>query len=101
VNIQKLMKQAQQAQAQMARVQEDLAQQTVEVSSGGGMVKVVMTCDRQLKELKIDPDAVDPAEVEMLEDMIIAAIAQASAAAEEKAAAAMDEVTGGLNIPGL
>jgi len=85
----------------MARVQEDLAQQTVEVSSGGGMVKVVMTCDRQLKELKIDPDAVDPAEVEMLEDMIIAAIAQASAAAEEKAAAAMDEVTGGLNIPGL
>lgn len=101
MNIQKLMKQAQQAQAQMARVQEDLAQQTVEVSSGGGMVKVVMTCDRQLKELKIDPDAVDPAEVEMLEDMIIAAIAQASAAAEEKAAAAMDEVTGGLNIPGL
>jgi len=95
------MKQAQQAQAQMARVQEDLAKETVEVSSGGGMVKVVMTCDRQLKELKIDPDAVDPEEVEMLEDMIIAAISQASAAAEEKAAAAMEEVTGGLNLPGL
>ena len=101
MNIQKLMKQAQQAQAQMAAVQEELANETVEASAGGGMVKVVMTCDRNLREIKIDPDAVDPEEVELLEDMILAAINEASRTAEETAAAKMDEVTGGLNIPGF
>ena len=95
------MKQAQQAQAQMAAVQEELAHETVEASAGGGMVKVVMTCDRNLREIKIDPDAVDPEEVELLEDMILAAINEASRTAEETAAAKMDEVTGGLNIPGF
>ena len=74
MNIQKLMKQAQQAQAQMAAVQDELASLTVEASAGGGMVKVVMTCDQSLKELHIDPAAVDPEEVELLEDMILAAI---------------------------
>jgi DNA-binding YbaB/EbfC family protein len=101
MNIQKLMKQAQQAQAQMAAVQEELANEVVEASAGGGMVKVTMTCDRNLREIKIDPDAVDPEEVELLEDMILAAITEASRTAEATAAAKMDEVTGGLNIPGL
>ena len=101
MNIQKLMKQAQQAQAQMAAVQEELANETVEASAGGGMVKVVMTCDRQLREIKIDPDAADPEDVELLEDMILAAITEASRNAEATAAAKMDEVTGGLNIPGF
>jgi len=101
VNIQKLMKQAQQAQAQMHAVQEELANQTVEASAGGGMVKVVMSCDRNLKSITIDPDAVDPEEVELLEDMIFAAVTEASRTAEATAQAKMDEVTGGLNIPGL
>ena len=101
MNIQKLMKQAQQAQAQMAAVQEELANETVEASAGGGMVKVVMTCDRQLREIKIDPAAADPEDVELLEDMILAAISEASRNAEATAAAKMDEVTGGLNIPGF
>jgi len=101
VNIQKLMKQAQQAQAQMAAVQQELAVETVQASAGGGMVKVVMTCDRNLREILIDPDAVDPAEVELLQDMILAAVNEASRVAEETAAAKMDEVTGGLNLPGL
>jgi len=99
------MKQAQQAQAQMAVVQEELAQQTVEASAGGGMVKVIMTCDRNLQQVKIDPDVTDPAmspdDVELLEDMIVAAITEASRSAEATAAAKMDEITGGLNIPGL
>jgi len=99
------MKQAQQAQAQMAAVQEELAQQTVEASAGGGMVKVIMTCDRNLQQVKIDPDVTDPAmsqdDVELLEDMIVAAITEASRNAEATAAAKMDEITGGLNIPGL
>ncbi|MCL2679877.1 MAG: YbaB/EbfC family nucleoid-associated protein [Coriobacteriia bacterium] len=101
MNIQKLMKQAQQAQAQMAAVQQELAVETVQASAGGGMVKVVMTCDRNLREILIDPDAVDPAEVELLQDMILAAVNEASRVAEETAAAKMDEVTGGLNLPGL
>jgi len=95
------MKQAQQAQAQMAAVQQELAQETVEASAGGGMVKVVMTCDRQLRDIIIDPDAVDPEEVELLQDMILAAINEASRIAEETAATKMEAVTGGLDIPGL
>lgn len=101
MNIQKLMKQAQQAQAQMAVVQEELANETVEASAGGGMVTVTMSCDRNLREVKIDPAAVDPEEVELLEDMILAAITEATRSAEAKASARMDEVTGGLNIPGF
>ena len=101
MNIQKLMKQAQQAQAQMAAVQEELANMVVEASAGGGMVKVAMTCDRNLKEISIDPAAVDPDDVELLEDMIFAAVTEASRNAEATAAARMEEVTGGMNIPGL
>jgi DNA-binding YbaB/EbfC family protein len=101
MNIQKLMKQAQQAQAQMAVVQEELANETVEASAGGGMVTVIMSCDRNLREVKIDPAAVDPEEVELLEDMILAAITEATRSAEAKASARMDDVTGGLNIPGF
>ena len=101
MNIQKLMKQAQQAQAQMAAVQNELATLTVEASAGGGMVKVVMTGDQNLKELHIDPAAVDPEEVELLEDMIIAAISEASRMASELAAKKMEAVTGGMNLPGF
>ena len=101
MNIQKLMKQAQQAQAQMTAIQEELAQQTVEASAGGGMVKVVMTCDQSLKEVKIDPAAIDPEEVDLLEDMILAAINEASRMASQAAATKMEAVTGGLDLPGF
>lgn len=101
MNIQKIMKQAQQAQAKMAAVQDELALEIVEASVGGGMVKVTMTGDQQVRSVKIDPAAVDPEEVELLEDMIVAAVNEASRSASELAAKKMEAVTGGLNIPGL
>ncbi|MBK5211546.1 MAG: YbaB/EbfC family nucleoid-associated protein [Coriobacteriia bacterium] len=101
MNIQKIMQQAQQAQAQMAKVQEELATETFEASAGGGMVKVTITGDQSVQSVKIDPAAVDPEEVEILEDMVVAAINEAMRVASEKAAAKMQAVTGGLNIPGL
>lgn len=101
MNIQKLMKQAQQAQAQMTKVQEELAAESFEASAGGGMVKVVMTGDQTLQSIKIDPAALDPEDIELLEDMIVAAFNEAARTASEKAAAKMQAVTGGLNIPGL
>lgn len=101
MNMQKLMKQAQQAQMQMAAAQEELANEVVEASAGGGMVTVSMTCDRNLQAIRIDPDAVDPNEVELLEDMILAAVTEATRTAEQVYAAKMEEVTGGMNIPGL
>ena len=101
MNIQKIMKQAQQAQAQMARVQAELAEEVVEASAGGGMVKVQMTGDLQVKSVKIDPAAVDPDEVELLEDMVAAAFGEASRAANELAAKKMEAVTGGLQGLGL
>ena len=101
MNIQKIMKQAQQAQAQMEKVQAELAKETFEASAGGGMVKVTITGDQSVQTVKIDPAAVDPEEVEILEDMIVAAINEAMRVASEKAAAKMQAVTGGLNIPGL
>jgi DNA-binding YbaB/EbfC family protein len=101
MNIQKLMKQAQQAQAQMTAIQEELANESVEASAGGGMVKVVMTGDQSLKEVKIDPAAVDPEEVDLLEDMIVAAVSEASRMAAQLSAQKMEAVTGGLNLPGF
>jgi DNA-binding YbaB/EbfC family protein len=101
MNIQKLMKQAQQAQAQMAAAQAELADAEVSASAGGGMVKVTMTGDQQLKSVHIDPDAVDPQEVDLLEDMVLAAVNEAARAAADLAARKMDAVTGGLNIPGF
>lgn len=101
MNIQKLMKQAQQAQAQMARVQEELAAEEFEASAGGGMVKVVMTGDQSVKSVKIDPAALDPEDIELLEDMIVAALNEATRVVSEKAQAKMAAITGGLNIPGM
>lgn len=101
MNIQKMMKQAQQAQAQMMKVQDDLAGEIVEASAGGGMVKVTMTGAQELRSLKIDPAAVDPEDVELLEDMIMAAINEATKSASELANSKMSSVTGGLNIPGI
>ena len=101
MNLGKMMKQAQQMQARMAQVQEELKEETVEASAGGGMVRVVMTGDMQLRSLKIDPGAIDADDVELLEDMVAAAMNEAMRSAQELAAAKMGAVTGGMSIPGL
>ena len=101
-NINNLMKQAQKMQKDMERVQEELAEKTVEATSGGGMVKVVATCDKTIKELIIVPEAVDPDDIEMLQDMVVAAVNEALRKAEETSAAELGKVTGGLGgMPGL
>jgi len=103
-NLQKLMKQAQEAQAKMTAAQEELAATTVDASAGGGMVKVTMRGDNHLESITIDPAAVDPDDIMLLEDMILAAVNEASRSVAELASSKMDNVTGGIdmpNIPGL
>jgi DNA-binding YbaB/EbfC family protein len=94
------MKQAQQLQKQMAQMQEELESATVEGTSGGGVVKVVVTGKMHLESIKIDPDAATD-DVEMLEDLVAAAVNDALDRAQEMAAGRMGALTGGLNIPGL
>ncbi|MHB1362256.1 MAG: YbaB/EbfC family nucleoid-associated protein [Thermoleophilia bacterium] len=101
MNYGKMMKQVQEMQKQMVKAQEELANQEVEASAGGGMVTVVATGDLKIKSIKIDPGAVDPDDVEMLEDMALAATNEALRSAQELASSRMNGLTGGLNIPGL
>src|SRR5689334_3423763 len=100
-SIGKLMKQAARMQQEMERVQSGLALRTVEATSGGGAVKVAARCDGSLASIKIDPQAVNPADVAMLEDMILSASNQALAQAKEISTAEMGKVTQGLGLPGL
>ena len=108
-NINKLMKQAakmqEQMQRQMLETQERLAQQTVETSSGGGAVKVVAMCDGSIHSIKIDKEAIDPEDAEVLEDMILTAVNSALSQAKQTADDAMAQVTqqgmAGLNMPGM
>jgi DNA-binding YbaB/EbfC family protein len=93
------MKQAQQMQTQMLEAQEKLKDETVEASAGGGMVKVTMGGDLTLREIAIDPEAVDPEDVEMLAEMVQAAVNEGLRAAQELATSKMGGITGGL--PGL
>jgi len=95
------MRQVQKMQADMAKMQDDLANQVVQASAGGGMVTVEVTGAVELKSIKIDPAAVDPADVEMLEDMILAATNEALRAATDLANKRLGSVTAGMNIPGL
>jgi hypothetical protein len=90
-----LLKQAQQMQADMVKAQEALADETVEASAGGGMVKVTMSGDLQLKQISIDPEAIDPEDAEMLSDMVQAAVNEGIRAAQELAASKMGGITGG------
>jgi DNA-binding YbaB/EbfC family protein len=101
INMQKMMKQVEKMQKDVARVQAELAERKVEGSSGGGAVKAVFTCAKEPVEFKIDPSAVDPEDVEMLEELILAATKEALKAAEEVAQREMSRVTGGMNIPGM
>jgi DNA-binding YbaB/EbfC family protein len=101
-NINNLMKQAQKMQKDMAKVQEELENKTVDVTVGGGAVAVVATGKKEIQEITIKPEVVDPEDVEMLQDLILAAVNEALRKAEEMAAEEMNKVTGGLgNLPGM
>ena len=100
-SIGKLMKQAARMQQQMEQVQSDLASRQVEATSGGGAVKVVAKCDGSIASIKIDPQAVNPADVQLLEDMVLTAANQALSQAKEISNAEMGKITSGINLPGL
>lgn len=100
-DIGKLVKQAQQVRAKMEEMQAKLREKTVEASAGGGMVRVVMNGRHQVVSVKIDPEVVDPSDVEMLEDLVIAAVNEAGTQVEEMIKNEMGALTGGLQIPGL
>jgi DNA-binding YbaB/EbfC family protein len=95
------MKQAKKMQEQMAKLQEELEQKTVEASAGGGVVTVVANGKKEVTEIRIAPEAVDPDDVEMLQDLIMAAVNEALRQAEEMVQSEMNKITGGLSIPGL
>ncbi|MBC8443810.1 MAG: YbaB/EbfC family nucleoid-associated protein [Deltaproteobacteria bacterium] len=97
----KMLKQAQQMQSNMMRIQEEMAEKTVEATAGGGMVKVVANGKQQVVSIAIEKEVVDPEDVEMLEDLILAAVNEAINNSQEMVSAEMSKLTGGLNIPGL
>ena len=100
-SIGKLMKQAARVQRQMEEVQTQLASRTVEATSGGGVVKVTAKCDGSIAAIKIDPQAANPADVQLLEDLILTAANNALAQAKEISTNEMGKVTQGLSLPGL
>jgi nucleoid-associated protein EbfC len=100
-SIGKLMKQAARIQRQMEDVQTQLTNRTVEATSGGGAVKVVARCDGTVASIAIDPQAVNPAEVQLLEELLITALNQALKQAKEISNEEMGRVTAGMNLPGL
>ena len=97
----KMLRQAQELQKQMSKMQEELESATVEASVGGGVVKVVVSGKMKIESLTIDPDAVSPDDVEMLQDLVMAAVNEGMEKAQEMAQSKMGALTGGLNIPGL
>ena len=101
MNMQQIMKQAQKMQEQLAAAQESLKDVTVDASAGGGMVKATVSGDLELVSIKIDPDALDPEDVDLLQDMIVAAVNEAIRGISEVAGKQMSSITGGLNIPGM
>src|ERR687896_572959 len=99
-NMNAMMKQVQKMQADMIKAQEELKNEIVEATAGGGMVLVKITGDLELREIQIDPEAVDPEDVELLQDMIQAAVNEEIRSAQERAASKMGAATGGLGGPG-
>ena len=98
-NMNQMMKKVQKLQADMAKMQEELKKRTLEATAGGGAVKVVITGEKQLQSIKIDPNAVDPSDVEMLEDLVLAAVNEALKKVDDMMSQEMGKVTGGLNLP--
>lgn len=96
-----MMKQAQKLQAKMMKLQEEMAEKTVETTSGGGMVKVVANGRQQIVSVSIEKEVVDPDDVDMLQDLILAAVNDALAKSQEMVSAEMNKLTGGMNIPGI
>ena len=94
-----MMKKVQKLQADMGKMQEELKTRTIDVSAGGGAIKVVMNGEKQIQSLIIDPAAVDPEDVEMLQDLISAAINEAMKKVDDLMASEMGKLTGGLNLP--
>ena len=101
MDMQKMLKQAKKMQQQLADVQDGLKDVVVEATAGGGMVKATMSGDGVLQSITIDPQALDPEDGELLQDMIVAAVNEASSNASDVANQRMGAITGGLNIPGL
>lgn len=97
----KMLKQAQRAQQQMEQVQAQLASRTVEATSGGGAVKVTAKCDGTIAAIKIDPQALNPADAQLLEDMVLTAANQALSQAKDIANSEMGKITAGFSLPGL
>ena len=96
-----MMKQAQKLQSKMLKLQEEMAEKTVEASSGGGMIKVVANGRHQLLSIQIEKEVVDPDDLEMLQDLILAAVNDALLKSQEMVTGEMSKLTGGMNIPGL
>ena len=101
MNIGQIAKMAQQMQTQMAQVQQELREATLEATAGGGAVRVVITGAQEVRSIEIDPSAVDPDEVEMLQDLVLAAVNDAIARSKELERERMGSVAGGLGLPGL
>ncbi len=100
-NMNQMLKQVQKMQADMMKAQEELANESVSASAGGGMVTVTITGDLAVKDITIDPDAIDPEDPELLQDMVMAAVNEAIRSAQELAARKMGGATGGMDLGGL
>jgi nucleoid-associated protein EbfC len=100
-NMGQMMKQAQKLQARMLKLQDELGERTVETSSGGGMIKVVANGKQQIVSILIEKEVVDPEDVEMLQDLVLAAVNDALQKSQEMVSSEMGKLTGGMNIPGL
>jgi hypothetical protein len=96
-----MMKQAQKMQAQIMKIQEEMGERSVEASAGGGMVTVTANGKQEILSIRIEPEVVDPEEVEMLQDLVAAAVNEALKKAQEMVAEEMAKVTGGMQLPGL
>lgn len=100
-NMNKMMKQVQKMQQDMMKLQEELKSRTVESTAGGGMIKVVASGNNEIVSIEINPAVVDPEDLEMLQDLVLAAVNEALKKAQDMVSQEMSKLTGGLNIPGL
>ena len=101
MNIGQITKMAQQMQTQMAQAQEELRETTVDVTAGGGAVRIVITGAQEVRSIEIDPSAVDPDEVEMLQDMVLSAVNEAIGRSKDLEKERMGQIAGGMGLPGM
>lgn len=96
-----MMKQIQQMQAEMAKAQQELEHETLDVTAGGGMIKITITGHQRVQAIEVKPEVIDPEDVEMLQDLLVAAVNQAIEQSQTMASERLEGLTGGLNIPGM